>query len=68
LTDGGYKKRWKMTDKHLRRKGRGETERPICPHCQQDLKRSSVRGWSGEKRTYIPTGWECPDCKFKMWD
>jgi hypothetical protein len=57
-----------MSGKHLRRKGQGETQRPICPYCQQDLKRSYVRGWSGDKGTYIATGWECPDCKFKQWD
>lgn len=57
-----------MPVKHLRRKGQGKTQRPICPHCQQDLDRSYIRSWVGDKRTYQATGWECKVCKYKQWD
>ena len=54
--------------KHLRRKGRGKTERPVCPHCQQDLKRSFIRGWSEDKRTYLAFAWVCVECNYIIWD
>lgn len=54
--------------KSLRRKGQGEKERPICPMCQQDLKRSYIREWNGKNSISEPTGWECKECKYKKWD
>lgn len=54
----------------LRRKGQGKKERPVCPHCQQDLKRSYVREWDPvlKKQTPLETGYECVPCKYKVWD
>lgn len=53
---------------NLRRKGRGRTVRPTCPTCQQDLKRSYNKTWDGKKGKFIPSGWECVECKYKQWD
>lgn len=58
-----------MSEKHLRRKGQGETQRPICNNkqCinyQRDLLRSYIR----KDEKFKPNGWECPECKFKQWD
>jgi hypothetical protein len=43
-----------------------KTERPICPHCQNDLKRSYIREYNPGK--FMANGWECKACKCKMWD
>jgi uncharacterized protein with PIN domain len=54
-----------MSEK-LRRKGEGKTERPTCPKCQQDLKRSYTREYNPDK--FVANGWECEGCKVKIWD
>lgn len=54
--------------KPLRRKGQGKTQRTVCPHCNEDMNRSSVRKWNGKTSPYISNGWECQKCKFKQWD
>jgi hypothetical protein len=58
------------TDKPLRRKGQGETERPICPNCLQDLDRASIRGYNKEKGTqpYKSFAWVCVACNYIEWD
>lgn len=58
-----------MSEKNLRRKGQGETQRPICTNqsCinyQQDLLRSYVR----KNEKFKANGWECDECKMKLWD
>jgi|GEM_PF-4092612 len=48
-------------------KGRGKTERPICPKCGEDLKRSyeTAEEW---KKGKVPYGWHCKKCKHQEWD
>lgn len=48
-------------------KGRGDTERPTCPHCQKDLKRSYTlaEDW---KKGKVPYGWNCRKCKYQTFD
>lgn len=59
-----------MNNKRIHFKGRGKTERPICPHCQQDLKRSYVykKNKTTGKWQFVATGWECSECEYKQWD
>lgn len=52
----------------LRRKGQGGTQRPVCPQCNEDMDRSSVRKWNGKTSPYISNGWECQKCHVKIWD
>lgn len=54
----------------LRRKGQGKTQRPTCPVCQKDMKRSSIRLWNPKtkKGRSVANGWECEDCQKKIWD
>ena len=56
--------------KSLRRKGQGETERPTCPHCKQDLDRASIREYNKEKGTqpYKSFAWVCVECNYIRWD
>jgi len=55
---------------HLRRKGQGETQRPTCPYCTQDLDRAAIRGYNKEKGTqpYKSFAWVCVACNYIKWD
>ena len=47
-------------------KGRGKTEKPTCPHCGEDLRRSyEIKKCSTSKKPY---GWHCKTCKHQEWD
>jgi hypothetical protein len=50
-------------------KGRGETERPVCPTCGDDLKRSyeSVKQENGKWKK-IPYGWHCKEDNYQVFD
>lgn len=50
-------------------KGRGKTERPTCPTCGEDLKRSyeAIKQDSG-KWVKIPYGHHCKECKYQIFD
>ena len=56
-----------MTEK-LRRKGQGETERPICQICKKDLKRLYERDYIEHNGTFIPVGWGCRQCNYTQLD
>ena len=60
----------KISEKHFRRKGRGKTLRPTCPHCTQDLYRAATRGYNKEKGTqpYKSFAWVCVECNYIIWD
>lgn len=51
-------------------KGKGKTERPICPHCQQDLIRSYEYKMNPKtgKRNYMAYGWHCDECPYEIRD
>jgi len=59
-----------MSEKHLRRKGRGKTQRPICPHCHQDLNRASIRKFnpSTKNNPNKSFAWVCVECDYIVWD
>jgi len=52
-------------------KGRGkhgeDSNRPTCPYCEADLKRSyeTAQDW---KKGKVPYGWHCRKCKYQTWD
>jgi len=58
-----------MTEKRIHFKGRGKTERPVCPKCSHDLKRSyeSIKQENG-KWKHIAYGWHCIPCKYEIFD
>ncbi len=57
-------------EKHLRRKGRGKTERPTCPYCTEDLDRAATRTYNSEKKNSPQKsfGWVCLKCNYIIWD
>lgn len=58
-----------MADKRTHFKGRGKTERPVCPRCGDDLKRS-YESFEIKKGTWSkkPYGWHCSKCKYQIFD
>ena len=57
-----------MLDKRIHYKGRGETERPTCPYCEADLKRSYESIKQGAKWIKVPYGYHCLKCKYQIFD
>lgn len=49
-----------------RYKGRGKTEKPICPICKEDMTRS-YRYKEGTK-VKVPYGWHCEACQQQIFD
>ena len=56
--------------KRIHFKGRGKTERPVCPKCGEDLKRTYTRVWNPKTKrgTFVTSGWECEKDQYKIWD
>jgi len=58
--------------KRIHYKGRGkhgeDSNRPTCPHCQQDLKRSYESIKQGVKWIKVPYGYHCLKCKYQIFD
>jgi hypothetical protein len=58
-----------MTEKRIHFKGRGKTERPVCPQCGEDLQRSyTYQKKPNGKWQYVSTGWECTEHRYKEWN
>lgn len=55
-------------DKEVKKryKGRGKTEKPLCPICNNDMKRSY--GYKEGTKIKVPYGWHCESCKQQIFD
>ena len=49
-----------MTEPKRRQGQRGATPKPICPKCNEYLKRTYTRSNEENKRAYVGMGWSCP--------
>lgn len=47
-------------------KGRGKTEKPSCPDCGGDMRRSYELKECSTSKT--PYGWHCKKCKYQTFD
>jgi hypothetical protein len=48
-----------MTETKRRQGQRGSEPKPICPKCNEYLKRIYIRTRKGSKWTNVPYGWTC---------
>jgi ssDNA-binding Zn-finger/Zn-ribbon topoisomerase 1 len=57
-----------MPEKRIHYKGRGETTRPTCPHCGEDLKASYENRTEEGKTKLFRYGSHCVKCKYQEWN
>jgi hypothetical protein len=59
-----------MTETKRRQGQRGSEPKPICPICNEYLKRCYIRTRKDNKWTYTAYGWTCtvPSCDYIMKD
>jgi hypothetical protein len=49
-----------ITETKRRQGQRGATPKPICPKCNEYMKRSYTREKADGKWQYVASGWSCP--------
>ena len=50
-----------MTEPKRRQGQRGANPKPICPKCNEYMKRCYTRSNEEKKRAYVGIGWSCPN-------